>query len=159
MEVVLEMFLEGISLSEMETMMAVARLESGGQLVGPLEQDIMLSWSAMVFLTLQAIGLPLRPSGVSYLSQITQTWDPSTAASDHLETGVGSEIGPSLSPLLEDALWCSTISTHIQDLGGRMDCMCCHLTMNYRKQGGKEPRQYHCRSDGAGYGVLENILR
>ena len=68
------MFLEGISLSEMETMMALARLESGGQLVGPLEQDIMLSWSAMVFLTLQAIGLPLRPSGVSYLSQITQTW-------------------------------------------------------------------------------------
>lgn len=61
------MFLEGISLSEMEAMMAVARLESGGQLVGPLEQEVMLSWSAMVSLTLQAIGLPLRPSGVRFL--------------------------------------------------------------------------------------------
>ena len=66
MEVGLDMYLEGISLSEMEAMMAVARLESGGQLVGPLQQEILLSWSAMVFLTLQAIGLPLRPSGVSH---------------------------------------------------------------------------------------------
>lgn len=66
-ETVLEMYLEGISLSEIEAMMAIARLESGGQLVGPLQQEVMLSWSAMVFLTLQAIGLPLRPSGVSPL--------------------------------------------------------------------------------------------
>ena len=65
-EVGLDMYLEGISLSEMEAMMAVARLESGGQLVGPLQQEILLSWSAMVFLTLQAIGLPLRPSGVGH---------------------------------------------------------------------------------------------
>ena len=66
-ETVLEMYLEGISLSEIEAMMAIARLESGGQLVGPLQQEVMLSWSAMVFLTLQAIGLPLRPSRVSPL--------------------------------------------------------------------------------------------
>ena len=63
-EVVLEMFLQGISLSEMEAMMAVARLESGGQLVGDLDQEVMLSWAAMVFLTLQAIGLPMTASGV-----------------------------------------------------------------------------------------------
>ncbi|CAK0785333.1 hypothetical protein CVIRNUC_008540 [Coccomyxa viridis] len=62
-EVVLEMFLQGISLSEMEAMMAVARLESGGQLVGDLDQEVMLSWAAMVFLTLQAIGLPMTASG------------------------------------------------------------------------------------------------
>ena len=59
------MYLEGISLSEMDAMIAVAQLESGGQLVGPLQQEVLLSWTAMVFLTLQAIGLPLRPSGVS----------------------------------------------------------------------------------------------
>ena len=63
-EVVLEMFLQGISLSEMEAMMAVARLESGGQLVGDLDADVMLSWAAMVVLTLQAIGLPMTASGV-----------------------------------------------------------------------------------------------
>ena len=66
-EVVLEMFLQGISLSEMEAMMAVARLESGGQLVGDLDQEIMLSWAAMVVLTLQAIGLPMTASGVHTL--------------------------------------------------------------------------------------------
>ena len=66
-EVVLEMFLQGISLSEMEAMMAVARLESGGQLVGDLDQEVMLSWAAMVFLTLQAIGLPMTASGVCLL--------------------------------------------------------------------------------------------
>ena len=64
------MFLQGISLSEMEARRAVARLESGGQLVGDLDQEVMLSWAAMVFLTLQAIGLPMTASGVRAHSSV-----------------------------------------------------------------------------------------
>ena len=89
-EVGLDMYLEGISLSEMEAMMAVARLESGGQLVGPLQQEILLSWSAMVFLTLQAIGLPLRPSGVSREGPSAEVPDHGMRILTHLHISVSS---------------------------------------------------------------------
>lgn len=61
---VLDMHLEGFSLSSMEVMLSLARLESGGSLLEPLEQEILLSWCAMVMLTLETAGLPRRPEGV-----------------------------------------------------------------------------------------------
>jgi hypothetical protein len=58
------MHLEGISLRDVEVMLAVARLESGGSLVEPIEQEILLSTTAMVLLTLQIVGVQPRPAGV-----------------------------------------------------------------------------------------------
>ncbi|BDA50302.1 hypothetical protein COCOBI_15-4310 [Coccomyxa sp. Obi] len=60
-ESLLEMHLEGFTLADMEVMLSLARLESGGRLVEPLEQEILLSWCAMVMLTLETVGLPRRP--------------------------------------------------------------------------------------------------
>ncbi|CAL8465195.1 g4730 [Coccomyxa elongata] len=60
-ETLLEMHLEGFTLADMEVMLSLARLESGGKLVEPLEQEILLSWCAMVMLTLETVGLPRRP--------------------------------------------------------------------------------------------------
>lgn len=59
------MHLEGYSLNDIELMLSYARLESGGLLVEPIEQEILLSWTAMVMLTLQTVGLDIRPAGVS----------------------------------------------------------------------------------------------
>jgi len=61
---VLDMHLEGFSLNSIEVMLSLARLESGGSLLEPLEQDILLSWCAMVMLTLETAGAPRRPEGV-----------------------------------------------------------------------------------------------
>ena len=61
----LEMYQEGFALNDVELLVSLARLESGGQLVGQLEQEIMLSWAAMVFLTLKTLGLGRRPESVS----------------------------------------------------------------------------------------------
>ena len=45
----------------------MAALQSGGQLLAPLEQETALSWAGFVLLTLEAVGLPLhakaRPPG------------------------------------------------------------------------------------------------
>ena len=45
----------------------MAGLQSGGQLLAPLEQETALSWAGFVLLTLEAVGLPLhaeaRPPG------------------------------------------------------------------------------------------------
>ncbi len=71
-ETLLEMHLEGFTLADMEVMLSLARLESGGRLVEPLEQEILLSWCAMVMLTLETVGLPRRPSAVR--SSIQRWW-------------------------------------------------------------------------------------
>ena len=39
---------------------AVAALESGGQLLAPIEQDLLLLWTGMVFLTLRELDIPLH---------------------------------------------------------------------------------------------------
>ncbi len=67
-ETLLEMHLEGFTLADMEVMLSMARLESGGKLVEPLEQEILLSWCAMVMLTLETVGLPRRPYAVRSFS-------------------------------------------------------------------------------------------
>lgn len=67
-ETLLEMHLEGFTLADMEVMLSLARLESGGKLVEPLEQEILLSWCAMVMLTLETVGLPRRPYAVCPIS-------------------------------------------------------------------------------------------
>ncbi len=64
METLLEMHLEGFSLADTEVMLSMARLESGGVLLEALEQEILLSWCAMVMLTLETVGLPRRPAAV-----------------------------------------------------------------------------------------------
>ena len=38
----------------------MAGLQSGGQLLAPLEQETALSWAGFVLLTLEAVGLPLH---------------------------------------------------------------------------------------------------
>ena len=35
-----------------------AALESGGQLLAPLEQDLLLLWTGLVFLTLRELAMP-----------------------------------------------------------------------------------------------------
>ena len=64
----------GITLRELEGALTVAGLQSGGQLLAPLEQETALSWAGFVLLTLEAVGLPLhaeaRPPRA--LSKVTQ---------------------------------------------------------------------------------------
>ncbi|KAK9832512.1 hypothetical protein WJX81_003538 [Elliptochloris bilobata] len=50
----------GISLRDLEGALTVAGLQSGGQLLAPLEQETALSWAGFALLTLEAIGVPLH---------------------------------------------------------------------------------------------------
>ena len=61
------MHLEGFTLADMEVMLSMARLESGGTLLEALEQEILLSWCAMVMLTLETVGLQRRLAAVRML--------------------------------------------------------------------------------------------
>lgn len=41
--------------------LSAAGLEYGGQLLAPLDEDILLSWAALVMMTASAVGVPLYP--------------------------------------------------------------------------------------------------
>ena len=64
-ETLLQMRAAGFTLRDIEVALSLARLSSGGSLVEPLEQEILLSWCAMALLTLDSLGVPLPPDAVS----------------------------------------------------------------------------------------------
>ena len=49
---------EGYTLEDVQLMVAAAGLASGNQLLSALEQEVLLSWVAVVFLSLQEAGVP-----------------------------------------------------------------------------------------------------
>ena len=60
-QVLLDVYRTGRSAQDMELALTVASLESGATLMGPLEQDMLLSWIALVLQTLATLGAPLYP--------------------------------------------------------------------------------------------------
>lgn len=64
METLAQMYVAGLTLRDIELALSVARLSSGGQLVEPLEQEILLSWCAMALLACESVGAPLPPAAV-----------------------------------------------------------------------------------------------
>ena len=63
-EALLQMRAAGFTLRDIEVALSLARLSSGGSLVEPLEQDILLSWCAMALLTLDSLGVHLPADAV-----------------------------------------------------------------------------------------------
>ncbi len=68
---------EGYRLEDVQLMVAAAGLASGNKLLAPLEQEVLLSWVAVVFLALQEAGVPrdlqvgaatVPPSSLSLIS-------------------------------------------------------------------------------------------
>ena len=60
-QVLLDVYRTGRSAQDMELALTVASLESGATLMGPLEQDMLQSWIALVLQTLATLGAPLYP--------------------------------------------------------------------------------------------------
>ena len=67
-ETLAQMYVAGLTLRDIELALSVARLSSGGQLVEPLEQEILLSWCAMAMLACESVGAPLPPAAVRTLT-------------------------------------------------------------------------------------------
>lgn len=63
-ETLLQMRAAGFTLRDIAIALSLARLSSGGSLVEPLEQDILLSWCAMAMLTLDSLGVHLPAEAV-----------------------------------------------------------------------------------------------
>ncbi|KAK9815214.1 hypothetical protein WJX72_000077, partial [[Myrmecia] bisecta] len=60
-ETLIDTFQEGMSIKRIELALTFAALQSGGTLMAPLEQEVVLSWAALVFLTLREVDVPLYP--------------------------------------------------------------------------------------------------
>ncbi|EFN55333.1 expressed protein [Chlorella variabilis] len=68
-EVVVEMYREGVTLDDAKVMLSLASLQHGGQLLKPMDEDILLSWVAVIMIALQAVGVPLNPEGEERMKQ------------------------------------------------------------------------------------------
>ncbi|KAL4423032.1 hypothetical protein ABPG77_002066 [Micractinium sp. CCAP 211/92] len=62
-EVVIEMYQQGASVDDVKVALSLAGLQHGGKLLSPLDEDILLSWVAVVMMALQMVGVPLAPEG------------------------------------------------------------------------------------------------
>lgn len=58
-EALLELYRQGCTVEELQSTLLLAALQSGGQLLQPIEQEVLVSWATMVLLTLQLVGVPL----------------------------------------------------------------------------------------------------
>ncbi|KAL4428301.1 hypothetical protein ABPG75_002390 [Micractinium tetrahymenae] len=64
-EVVIEIYQQGATVDDVKVALSLAGLQHGGQLLSPMDEDILLSWVAVVMMALQMVGVPLAPEGVA----------------------------------------------------------------------------------------------
>lgn len=63
-EVVVEMYQQGATVDDVKVALSLAGLQHGGQLLSPLDEDILLSWVAVIVMALEMVGAPLAPEGL-----------------------------------------------------------------------------------------------
>jgi hypothetical protein len=60
-EVVVEMYREGVTLEDAKLLLSLASLQQGGQLLGPMDEDILVNYVAVIMIALEMVGVPLKP--------------------------------------------------------------------------------------------------
>ncbi|GAB4814423.1 hypothetical protein N2152v2_001469 [Parachlorella kessleri] len=66
-ETVVQMYRAGYTLDDVKLSISLGGLEYGGQLLSPLHEDLLLSWVAIVMMTLKQVGVPLSNEGAARL--------------------------------------------------------------------------------------------
>ncbi|KAK9813793.1 hypothetical protein WJX73_010091 [Symbiochloris irregularis] len=59
-ETAMEMYRSGLWLQDLQLALSVATLESGGRLLAPIEQELALMWTGLVFMTMRELNAPLH---------------------------------------------------------------------------------------------------
>ncbi|PSC70908.1 hypothetical protein C2E20_5721 [Micractinium conductrix] len=62
-EVVIQMYREGVTVDDVKVALSLAGLQHGGQLLSPVDEDVLVSWVAVIMMALQMVGVPLLPQG------------------------------------------------------------------------------------------------
>lgn len=62
-EVVIEMYRQGVSVDDVKVALSLAGLQHHGKLLNPIDEDILLNWVAVIMIALDMVGVPLLPEG------------------------------------------------------------------------------------------------